>query len=108
MMLQPAIWAEHHVGVDYTIRSDDSPHADFSSRIDNRRRMNLHVAHLCEPSPQSSPLCQGERRKSCRLPRRVFSIGALFGASPFIRERVGVRVDSAHLSRNVNISSASE
>src|SRR5437879_8175216 len=46
VMLQPTIWAEHDVGSDHAIRPDDRSRSDLCAYIDNRRRMNLRVAHL--------------------------------------------------------------
>ena len=55
VMLQPAICAEHDVRADHAIRPDDCSRADFGARIDNRGRMNLHVAHLSRNVNISSP-----------------------------------------------------
>src|SRR5437588_8278948 len=54
-MLQPAVLPEPHVGTDHTIRSDDCSRSNLRARIDNRRRMNLHVAHLSRNVNINSP-----------------------------------------------------
>ena len=45
VILQPAVRAQNHVGANYAIRSDDCAGPDFRPRINDRGRMNLHVAH---------------------------------------------------------------
>src|SRR6266404_3729884 len=55
MLLQPAIWAEHDVGPDYAIWPHDGSRSDLCASIDNRRRMNLRVAHLSRNVNISSP-----------------------------------------------------
>ena len=45
VMLDPAVWAEHHIGANYAIRPDDRSRADLCARINDRGLMNLHVAH---------------------------------------------------------------
>src|SRR5207249_974003 len=67
VMLQPAIWTKHYVRSDHAIRPDDCSCANFCSGINDRGWMNLHVAHVANPSPQPSPLPQGERRKKRRV-----------------------------------------
>lgn len=154
MMLEPAIWAEHHIGSDHTIRSDECSRANFGSRINNRTRVNFSVAHLlqplttrlrCAPARQAilSPLCKGRGGTAFRCCLVAFDIVSV-GYPLAIRSESGgapshsktqacnacwhahqlvacnqrrlalckgegrVRVCSVHLSKNVNISSASE
>src|SRR5205807_5654995 len=49
VMLKPAILANHYLGPDYTVRPDDCSRANFCSGINDRGRMNLRVAHACQP-----------------------------------------------------------
>src|SRR2546423_1920442 len=46
VMLQPAIRAKHNVRSNYTVWTDVCPSAEFCFRMDNSRRVNLHIAHL--------------------------------------------------------------
>src|SRR6266513_6205937 len=55
MLLQPTIRAEHHVRTYYAIGTGDRSGADLCARIDNRGRVNLHVAHLSRNVNISSP-----------------------------------------------------
>src|SRR5207248_6181481 len=49
MLLQPAVLAKHNVRTYHAIGTDDRSGADFCSRIDDRRGMNLPVAHSRKP-----------------------------------------------------------
>ena len=55
VMLQPAVFANHHFGPDDAIRPDVCSRSDFCRRIDNGRRVNLHVAHLSRNVNINSP-----------------------------------------------------
>src|SRR5207302_8590454 len=55
MMLQPAIRPEDNIGGDHAIRSDNRSRTNLRARIDNRRWMNLHVAHLSRNVNINSP-----------------------------------------------------
>src|SRR5437867_3854248 len=69
MMLQPAIGAEHDARSDYAVGTDDCSCTDFRSRINNRSRMNLHIAHCREPLILIlSPWRKGRGEKSFALP----------------------------------------
>ena len=46
MILQPASFSEHNIGMHDAIRTDDASRADLRARIDDRGRMNLRAAHL--------------------------------------------------------------
>ena len=77
-MLQPAVLAEHDVGSYYAIRPDDCSGTDFRARINNRRRMNLHVAH--SPKPLTlirSPWRKGSGEKLVAALPLVAALGAL-------------------------------
>ncbi len=54
-MLQPAIRADHDIRADEAVRADDCSRTNLRARIDNRRWMNLHVAHLSRNVNISSP-----------------------------------------------------
>ena len=54
-MLQPTIWAEHDIGSDDAIRPDNRSRSNLRAYIDNRRRMNLRVAHFSRNVNISSP-----------------------------------------------------
>src|SRR5262249_11327864 len=92
VMLQPATWPEEDVRADNAVRTDVCPGTEFCSWIDNGRRVNLHVAHLCQPFTSIlSPLCKGRGGKI------VWFLGvrawrAILEASPFARERGRMRV----------------
>src|SRR5882724_11440884 len=55
VMLEPAVWAEHHIGAYHAIGPDDCPCPDLCAGINNRGRVNLHVAHLSRNVNISSP-----------------------------------------------------
>jgi len=106
-MISASIWPEHNIGSITQYGRRLFPR-EFGARINDRGRMNLRLRLiLSNPHLNPLPFTQEERRKElCAVVRRVRALRVIADASPFARERVRVR--SAHLSRNVNISSASE
>src|SRR5438552_4219178 len=55
VMLQPAIRSEHDLRTNHAVRTDHCSRTNFRARIDNRRLMNLHVAHLSRNVNINSP-----------------------------------------------------
>src|SRR5689334_22840897 len=49
------MFTEHDVWANHAIRSDGAPRAKLRFRIDNCRRVNLHVAHLSRNVNINSP-----------------------------------------------------
>jgi hypothetical protein len=54
-MLQPAAFSKRNVRANDTVGADDGLLANFRTRVDNRRRVNLRPAHLSMKANINSP-----------------------------------------------------
>ena len=69
-MLEPAVWAQNNFGSDYAVRPNDCSRTDFGGWIDNRRRVDLCVAHLQPLTSILSPYVRGEAENNCTVAGR--------------------------------------